>query len=187
MSQTNIDPYTHCPVYETRRFLLRLIEETDTVDLLNCYGDPLAAPIFNSDNCTSDFVYHTREEMAEAMRFWIDSYKWRYFVRFTIVDKSTQKAIGTIEFFNRGESEGYGKVGVLRLDLASAYERADAIAEILVVVNQRFPALFGVDCILTKAIPAAEERIRALESAGYRALTPKTIVPYDDYYLLPMN
>ncbi len=183
MNPTINDPYTHCPVYETSRFLLRLIEEADTSDLLDCYSDPLAAPFFNSDNCTSDFVYHTREAMAGAVRFWIDSYTWRYFVRFTIVDKSTQKAIGTIEFFNRGASEGFGEVGVLRLDLASAFERADAIAEMLAVIDTHFPALFGVDCILTKAIPAAVERIRALESAGYNALPPKTIVPYNDYYL----
>ena len=50
------------------------------------------------------------------MKFWLDAYKNGWFVRFTVVDKSTQKAVGTIEMFRRaGATDTFNNCGVLRL------------------------------------------------------------------------
>ena len=184
MQTTNTNPYEHCPTYETGQFTLRLIREEDAPDLLACYADPAAAPIFNSDNCTSSFIYHTLEEMTNCVRFWVDSYRWQYFVRFSVVDKAKGKAVGTIEFFAKpGTFDGAGRVGVLRLDLASPYEQEGMIAEILQVVEEHFYGLFAVDSVITKAVPQAAERIRALRGLGFQPVPDKAIVPYDHYYL----
>jgi len=59
------DVYKDCPQYDAGRFLLRLVTMDDAPDLLCCYGDPKAAPLFNSDNCTSDFIYRTLREMQD--------------------------------------------------------------------------------------------------------------------------
>ncbi|RPJ51501.1 MAG: hypothetical protein EHM21_02575 [Chloroflexi bacterium] len=181
--QTAENPYLHCPTYETSRFSFRMVRPEDAEDLLECYSDPASAPLFNSDNCTSDFIYHTLDEMQRCIQFWLDDYERHAYVRFSIIDQSRVKAVGTIEFFARpGASNNFGRVGLLRLDLAARYETPDQIAEILQMVENHFYAPFQVDSIITKAIPAAAERIRALESAGYRALPPNTIVTYPDYY-----
>ena len=49
--------YEKCPVYETKQFIFRMVEENDAEDLLSCYSDKTSAKFFNSDNCTSDFIY----------------------------------------------------------------------------------------------------------------------------------
>lgn len=175
-------PYIDCPTYESTHFRLRQVREADAADLLECYADPLAAPLFNSDNCTSNFIYHTQEEMLGCIHFWMADYARHGYVRFAILDKVRQKAVGTIEFFARNRVEGFGMVGVLRLDLASRYETEPDIAEILAVVEDHFYAAFEVGSIITKAIPKAKERIQALRKLGYSALPENTIMPYGDYW-----
>ena len=162
------DIYATCPTLENDRWRLRLIEAGDADDLLAVYGDRLALPFFNSDNCHGDiFYYPTAERMAQAVQFWIDSYGWRYFVRFTIIDKRAGKAVGTIEMFNRGGADAEGGVGVLRLDVGSAYERADALSDILGLAVEPFFQWFRVDEILTKGPVYAVERAQALEARGF--------------------
>jgi catechol 2,3-dioxygenase-like lactoylglutathione lyase family enzyme/RimJ/RimL family protein N-acetyltransferase len=193
--QTAADPYTYCPTYQTARFAFRMVRHADAQDLLDCYSDPASAPLFNSDNCTSNFIYHTLDEMHACIQFWLNDYERRLYVRFSILAGLSEeavdcreavdclKAIGTIEFFAKpGEFDGFGRVGLLRLDLASRYETQDHIAEIVQLVENQFYDLFQVDSIITKAVPEAAARIHALESAGYRALPANTIVPYADYY-----
>ncbi|WP_297421075.1 hypothetical protein [Clostridium sp.] len=41
---------------------------------------------------------------------------------------------------------------------------------------------FNVKVILTKAIPIANERIKAVNTMGYKPINKKNMV-YDDYYL----
>ena len=43
-----------CPVLESEKFLLRLVENEDCDDLLKVYSDKNALPFFNSDNCDGD-------------------------------------------------------------------------------------------------------------------------------------
>ena len=101
------DVYEFCPQFENEKYLLRLIEEKDLEDLHKVYSDKKAVPFFNGDNCHGDdFYYETIERMKQAVDFWIFSYKERYFVRWTIFDKSTNQAIGTIELFHRDSERG---------------------------------------------------------------------------------
>jgi len=161
-----IDPYTTCPIYETEHFTLRLVEEGDAKDLLACYADRDAWEIFNADCCTSDFRYQSVGEMRECIGFWLDAYSVRAFVRFAIVDKANGKAVGTIEMFGDKPAEGRPD-GVLRIDIASPYEKRGYVSELLTLADEQFFSLFEVKCIYTKAVPAAIERIAALEQAGY--------------------
>jgi hypothetical protein len=58
--------------------------------------------------------------------------------------------------------------GVLRLDISSEYENDLFLSELLsLCVNEFFP-LFAVERIITKAIPAATERIQVLQRLGFR-------------------
>ncbi len=82
-----VNPYDKCPVYESRNFLLRLVEENDAEDLIDCYSDPISAKLFNSDNCTSNFIYKTIDEVEDCIKFWLNEYKDQLYVRFSIVDK----------------------------------------------------------------------------------------------------
>jgi len=176
--------YEKCPIYETKGFTLRLVEEKDAEDLLECYSDPIAAKFFNSDNCTSDFIYETLDEMKNCIKFWIYEYENQGYVRFSIVDKIRDKAIGTIEMFAKQDYIGeFGEVGVLRLDLASRYETVEVISELLNTIEDKFYYDFEVENIITKAIPEAKKRIAALKNSGFRELEPNTIVPFDYYFI----
>ena len=186
------DIYENCPTLENDRWLLRLVEEGDAEDLLSVYSDKMALPFFNSDNCHGDiFYYPTAERMARAVKFWIDSYAWRYFVRFTIIDKRTGRAIGTIEMFNRSGSDATGGAGVLRLDVGSAWERADVLSELLGLVIGPFFAWFRVDEILIKGPVYAVERALALEERGF-ARTDQPLIgeggrAYGGYWTIRLN
>lgn len=162
------DIYQDCPVLYTEHFLLRLIRESDAADLLECYSDPKAQRFFNADHCTNDFRYGTVGEMAGCICFWLNEYKKKSFVRFAVVEKQTARAIGTIEMFGTPGFLPEGDGGVLRIDLASRYETIEFLSELLQLADERFYGLFNAEVILSKAIPSAEKRIRALLDAGYK-------------------
>lgn len=165
---TNRKPYENRLTYETDNFYVRVVEESDAEDLLNCYSDPKSAPLFNSDNCTCDFVYNDVEELRELIKFWLKEYSSGYYVRFSIIDKNISSSIGTFEMFAKDVIfQGIGRVGVLRLDLMSDYEITHHLEEILSVAQDNFYIDFGVDRIITKVISLAEERITVLKSYGY--------------------
>jgi hypothetical protein len=93
--------------------------------------------------------------------------------------------VGTIEFFARKERvEGLGVVGVLRLDLISRLENKGVLTEILSLIEKEFYNCFGVDAMITKAIPSAEQRVNALLHSGYSTIESNLIVPFSDYYLI---
>ena len=71
MMESTKNIYKVCPTLEDDRFLMRLVEEDDTKDLLETYSDKHAVPFFNSDNCHGDnFYYETNSRMIEAVKFW---------------------------------------------------------------------------------------------------------------------
>jgi len=178
------NPYEKCPVYETEKFVFRLVQEGDAQDLLECYSDPASAKLFNSDNCTSNFIYQTIAEMKNCIRFWLDEYKRRCYIRFSIVDKNQKKAVGTIECFAKQERfQEFGTVGVLRVDIASQYENKDVITEILNMVGNHFYDCFVIESIITKAVPEAKQRVIALKNTGYQELKNNPIMPFADYYV----
>ena len=160
--------YEKCPTFENDKWLLRLVVKEDSDDLISVYGDKAALPFFNSDNCHGDnFYYPTKEKMDSAIDFWIYSYKEKYFVRWSIIDKSTSKAVGTIEMFHRDPNGDFGHVGLIRLDLGSAYENADDIKSVLELIIP--PAFEMFDCseIISKVPIYAVERVQAFSDYGF--------------------
>lgn len=162
------DIYEKCPVFENEKYILRFVEETDVSDLLEVYSDKNALPFFNSDNCNGDnFYYPTAEKMLDAVKFWLFSYRERYFVRFTIIDKSINKAVGTVEIFRRVSGDKFDGDGVLRLDVKSNYENENIISEIISIIVPPAFEMFGVDEIITKIPVYAVERMNAFRKFGF--------------------
>jgi len=159
--------YKQCPILEAKNFIFRLVALSDAEDLLACYANPQAQAFFNTDNFPHNCAFNTVEEMAAYIRFWLVEYSQQAYVRFAIVSKQLQKAVGTIEMFGM-----VGKYktdpGILRIDIAPAFECQVHLAEILDVCVKNFYDMFGVSTIVTKAVPQAVDRIAALESAGFR-------------------
>ena len=183
-----IDIYDFCPKYSGMKYNIRLVEKNDCDDLLKVYSDEKSVPLFNSDNCYGDdFYYTTRERMSAAIEFWIDKFKKKEFVRFTIVDNKKDEAIGTIELFVRSANDAFSDCGVLRLDLRSDYENETEIIRIMRPIFYRAFNLFKCERFITKAKPEASERIRALKSFGFEPSEDKLIghdgTRYGDYYV----
>jgi RimJ/RimL family protein N-acetyltransferase len=177
------DVYGSCPDYAGSRISLRLIRETDYGDLLSCYSDEKAIPLFNSDNCDDDFRYRTPERMRQAVDFWVDAYRKRYFIRWTVIDNETGKGVGTIEMLRRRAGDDCNNYGILRIDLRSDFERETILQDILAIAKSAFFDAFDVEYIVTKAIPSAHTRINALKVSGFTPLgRPMNI--YSDYWCI---
>lgn len=182
--------YKKCPSFEDDRFLLRFVEPGDAEDLLKVYSDKKAVMLFNSDNCDGDdFYYTTLSRMKKAIDFWLWSYQQRYFVRWTIIDKVDNSAVGTIEVFNRCAEDHFNNCGLIRLDMRSDYEDSETIHRILSMIIADLYKLFGCDMFAAKAVPQARERIEALLRMGfvkskYLLIGSHDGKSYDDYYEL---
>lgn len=174
-----MDIYKSCPQFENEHFLLRFVSESDCSDLLKVYSDKKSVPFFNSDNCGGDdFYYTTEERMLEAIKYWFFEYERKGFVRWSIIDKTSNEAIGTIELFHRKAKDYFTKCGLLRLDLRSDYENKDRIINILSTILTPTFKLFHCNKIATKAIPDAKERIEALKMIGFD-LTEEKLIGHD--------
>ena len=181
--------YKNMQTFESVNFLLRGVTPEDAEDLLKVYSDEKAVPYFNGDNCHGDdFHYTTLERMKEAIDFWLFSYDSGYFVRWAIVYKKVNEAIGTIELFTREDTvEEYDNCGLLRLDLRSDFEKADVITEILSLITEFVFDLFG-DKVVTKVRNDAVERLDAIKHLGFTR--PKVGLKgnqgevFTDYYIL---
>lgn len=179
--------YEVCPQLASAKFLLRQVCMDDSADLLKVYSDPAAWPIFNSDNCTGDFRMTKREDMENCIRFWLYEYTQRYYIRWSIIDKTTNSAVGTVELFNRTAQDFYDNVGLLRLDLRGDYETAEAIREIISILIPASFELFSCNRIATKIPPCAQTRLCALAEFGFR-YSPELLYGHDgtsygDYYI----
>lgn len=175
---TEENPYVKCPVFETESLLLRLIQQEDSESLFTCYNDKEAVALMNDDNCDFGFYVDTKEKMAETVGYWIDFYKKGYFIRFAVVEKKTGTVVGTIEGFG-------GETGVLRVDLASACEKENYLKEIFDVTREKFKQVFGNEKLVTKAVPEAVERRRALENSGWNYIG--TYRDFADYYEIKLD
>lgn len=159
--------YEICPMIENEDFLIRKLEVKDAEDLLKVYSDKKAVPFFNSDNCIGDFYVTTMEDMQRMIEFWEIEYQRKGFVRWSIIDKSTQEVMGTIELFNRKAEDYFHDCGLLRLDVRSDYEEEKQLTSILKLITTPAYEWFTCDMVATKAIPLAVERIKALKVLGY--------------------
>lgn len=160
-----MDIYQSVPYICTGKLSFRLVAPEDTAGLLSVYSDPAAVALMNDDNCDFGFFVQSQERMAETIGYWRKHYEWRSFVRFTVIGTVTGAVLGTLEGFD-------GDVGVLRIDLASAFEQEWIIREILVFARHNFGRYFGNRQLVTKAIPEAQVRRRALAAAGWRETEP---------------
>lgn len=151
--------YEQCPVYETESFILRLVKLDDAEDLLACYSDKDNVGKFNGDFCTSDFYFPTVSEMEDCIKFWLEEYQKQYYVRFSVVNKTDSKAIGTVEIFG-------GEAGVLRIDLSSKYNTEESFGEILALTIEQFIDDFKIASVKIKTsnIP---DKISCIESFGF--------------------
>ena len=146
--------------------------------MLRVYSDEAAVPFFNSDNCANGFYFVSIEEIENLISFWKEEYEKRYYVRWAVVDKKSDSAIGTMELFNRKADDYFNQCGLLRLDLRSDYEKQNVIEDILAVILPKTKEMFGCDKIATKAVPIAKERIAALEQTGF-CLADEFLVGHD--------
>lgn len=183
-----MDVYETCPVFASAHFLLRQTSMDDCDDLLKVYSDTAAVPIFNSDNCTGDFYMTKPGDMANCIQFWLSEYAQRYYVRWSIIDRSADCAIGTIELFHRTADDFFNHVGLLRLDLRSDYETEAAITEILSRLLPSAFELFSCAAIATKIPACAQVRRKTLAALGFQP-TQELLYGHDgsaygDYYIL---
>ena len=173
--------YKEVPVFENNDYLLRFVKIEDSCDLLKVYSDKKALPFFNSDNCHGDnFYYPTIERMNEAIQFWLYSYKEKYFVRWAIVEKKSNTAIGTIELFHRIAEDYFNHAGVLRLDLKSNFETAAVIQNVAKIIVPAAYNLFDTDKIITKIPLYAIERQAAFEKLGFKK-TNELLIGIDNF------
>lgn len=170
--------YENCPNFESARFQLRLVELSDAWDLLECYSDKNAVKLFNSDNCTSNFYFTNIKDMEDSIKFWLSAYKDRAFIRFSIIDFFTGKAIGTIEIFNKTVENKNS--GILRLDLKSEYEKDSYINDLMHLINTEIKDSFSLESIITKAVPTANERLKVLKEHDF---SETNAIPYGHYYI----
>lgn len=184
------NPYEKYPVFENKAYLLRKVNSSDASDLLLVYADEKTVPFFNSDNCNGDdFHYTSLSRMQQAIAFWELEYQSKGFVRWAVLDKRVNRAIGTIELFNRKASDYYNNCGILRLDLRGDYEQEKSILEILSLILPTAFALFDCEIIATKVPPFASERKSAVTQMGFIASKEPLIGGHDgtcyvDYYVL---
>ncbi len=164
---------------ENEKYLIRRTSLEDTRDLAKVYSDKNALPFFNSDNCHGDnFYYHTEEIMRMVLEAWEKECASGGFVRFAIVDKIVEEAIGTIELFNRKAEDYFNQCGLLRVDVRSDYEKSDILSEILLLITNPAYEWFECDMIATKAPIYAIERMKALDKVGYKK-SPEKLIGYD--------
>lgn len=154
-----MNPYLTCPEFETDSFTLRLVRTSDAEDLLCCYSDPEAAARTNTDCCTTDFHFTELGQMQEYIGFWLREYENKSYIRFAIISKTEGKAAGTLEIFggdlSPAENNNFAEnnnladinrladinnlvdnspIGVLRIDLTSAYWTDICFEELLKLV-----------------------------------------------------
>jgi hypothetical protein len=119
------DVYTYCPEYSKGLVTLRKTTPEDIGELLKCYSDEKAVPLFNSDNCNGDsFHYTTPEQLLRTMDLWEYSYNTRRFVRWTVSANDTGDKIGTVEMFHSGTDAELGGTVFLRIDYAAITKNA---------------------------------------------------------------
>lgn len=181
---TNINPFIICPIYETKHFTLRKLEENDCEKLFPCYSDVKAAKFFNGDNCGISFFYDDLKEFKLCVDYWLKAQNIHDFIRFTIIDKAEEELIGTVEICpsNKYSYEGK-KVGVLRLDIKSEYETKVYIDELFETLINNLYKDFTVDFLITKAIPEANVRLSTLKENNFAQIINGEVVPFEDYYV----
>ncbi len=151
--------YHTCPVYETASFILRCVQLEDAEALLTCYSDKRAVSKMNADHCTTDFHQTTIEGMEALIKIWLKEYHEHKYVRFSILPKALRCAVGTIEIFG-------GESGVLRIDIATGYDKNEYIEELIRLAVLHFIRDFQIGSLKIKT-SNTPERVPLLKKYGF--------------------
>ena len=178
--------YEKCPVLQSERFTLRLVEEADAPALLKVYSDESTVRLCNSDNCHyGTFRLSTLEETQQCIRAWLQEYGLGHFVRWAVVAEG--EAIGTVELFHREAQDAFNHHGLMRIDLRSDHETEGELVELLELLHQHVYELFDCPILATKAPGFALVRHQALVKCGYICSASKLIshdgTEYGDYWV----
>lgn len=185
---TVVKPYDEKLVYEANYFKLRLVQETDAVDLLMCYSDTKTALLFNEDYCRSNELYKSEAEMIEVILFWLKSYKNRESIRLAIIDKLSEKVIGTIGITSMDRTKGFEDTqGLLMLDIYSAFERPTYIKDLLDTIHRHVYEDFGVSELLIKIPEQGRLRKTIATHMDYQPYDREGYTPKQCYYMRPVS
>lgn len=164
--------YKQNPQYETKSFKLRLISKEDAESLLECYSDKAAVAKMNDDFCLGSFYYTTIKQMQDTIEGWVKEYEKESFMRLSIISKANNAAIGSVEIFG-------GEFGILRIDIATAYDTEQYIEEILKLAIFSFVPDFEINSLKIK-VANTPERIEILKKCGF--VPAETFKPELGYY-----
>lgn len=150
-----VNPYETCPAFENENYLLRLVDFSDAPDLLAVYSDRYAVPFADEEQ---DDTNITLGQVQELIQFWEWNYRTGRAVCWTVFDKNSRLAIGTMEI-SLPKSDGYTEdCALLRLNLRDSYERADRIGEILSLILDDVFDLFDCRKIAMRVPSASSKR-----------------------------
>ena len=180
----NMDVFTICPEYETGHFKIRKLEAEDAEGLFSCYSDPEAARYFNGDCCGDDFYYTDKEKFRECVEYWLSRYGARDFVRWSVLDRKTGLLIGTMEVCPSLKYAVDGrKMGILRIDLKSEYERWPVLKELMDVLICHIYEDLEVASIIMKIQKDAGERQKLIKEYQFVDAKEECNISLEDYYI----
>lgn len=176
------DPYVKAPRFETKSLRWALVSQEDAQALLACYSDPVTQRRADDANCVFPFAFNTMEEMRKCIDFWLEEYKGRWYVRWTIHHKTAHNPIGTVEFFvSQGDTRVTGepvRLGVLRIDLKSEYEQPDLLDELLTVALDKLPLYMPTEMIIAKSAEQDATRTAAYAAKGFARVSSESLPAY---------
>lgn len=180
-----VNVYESCPVLASQHFTLRLVEPADASALLDVYSNKDTIRLCNSDNCTYGFKLENLQQAQACIAAWLSEYAKGYFVRWAIV--AAGRVIGTVELFHRESEDAFHHHGLLRLDVHPDWENADALCELLNLLQRSAYDLFDCNALATKAPSFALVRRDALRLCGWEP-SPHVLIgsngmTYGDYWV----
>lgn len=179
-----MDAFMVCPIYETEHFRIKQLEIDDVDDLFFCYSDPEAARYFNGDCCGDDFYYTDKEKFRECVEYWLNRYELKDFVRWSIQDKERDQLVGTIEVCPSLKYAVDGRrMGILRIDLKSEYERLDVLKELMDILLANIYEDFEVASVIMKIQKDAEERQKLIQEYQFVNAKDECNISLEDYYI----
>ena len=180
----NMDVFTVCPEYKTEHFKIRKLGAGDAEGLFPCYSDLEAARYFNGDCCGDDFYYTDKEKFRGCVEYWLSRYEARDFVRWSVLDKETGLLIGTLEVCPSLKYAVDGrKMGILRIDLKSEYERWLVLKELMDVLIWHIYEDFEVASIIMKIQKDAGERQKLIKEYQFVDAKEECNISLEDYYI----
>lgn len=181
------NPFEKCPVYETDNLKFTMVKEEDAEELFKCYRDPITVSHMNNDNCGGDWNISTIKNVKKGIAGWIKEFEEKFYIRWSVTHKQTEKIIGTIEIAPIPNTtrflDGVCENGILRVDIISAFEDEELLSEIFRMATENLYMDFNIKNIVTKARKSDVVRVLALKNNKFNIYEEKSIIKYNDYYI----